>query len=124
MRKLDPKQRACKLVLGASALLAVQFPFQQDTNTPLTVCNDCSDLNGSAHKLAAVGQMAAWRSVGRWGQGKAFNASLTFERKGGKKSPPSGQLAFYRGLLLTTAYSWRAAGSGSVPRGSRISYCW
>lgn len=48
LRKLDPKQRAYRLVLGASAVLEVQFPFQQDTNTLLTVFNDYSDLNHSA----------------------------------------------------------------------------
>ena len=48
LRKLEPKQRAYGLLLGASAVLEGQFSFQQDTSTLLTVCNDCSDLNHSA----------------------------------------------------------------------------
>lgn len=37
-----------EVISGCSGKLEVQFPLQQDTNTLLTVCNRCSDLNGSA----------------------------------------------------------------------------
>jgi len=44
--------------------------------------------------------MAVWHSIGSWGQGKAFNASLTFERKE-ERSSPSRQLAFCFSSLPT-----------------------